>query len=185
MWVRAIRCPWTVLATRLVGQELVGRARLRGGVADDPQRVPLPGLHPPVVDDAVVPQILAGRPAGDRVIDHGFLDPAEEVHRALVPAALPEIEVDAGLVVHDHDAAALGHLLAPVGRPQALEHAHVVLVQAFGRGQVPERMAAQVQAVAVADGRLQTFVPGVVGGGPGPMAVHGEALVARQLRDVG
>lgn len=60
-----------------------------------------------------------------------------------------------------------------------------MLVQAFGRGQVPELVAAQVQAVEVADGHLRSFVPGVVGGGPVPMPVHGEALVARQLRDVG
>ena len=84
---------------------------------------------------------------------------------ALALAAFPAGEVDAGLVIHEEDAPAFGHVVAQAGGFEPFEHAQVMFVQAFAHGQVAELVAAQIQAVEVADGQLGPVVPGVVGGG--------------------
>ena len=56
-----------------------------------------------------------------------------------------------------------------------------MFVETLAHGQVAQLMAAQVQAVEVADGHLHALVPGVVGGGLVPVAVEGEAFIPGQF----
>ena len=56
-----------------------------------------------------------------------------------------------------------------------------MFVETLAHGQVAQLMAAQVQAVEVADGHLHALVPGVVGGGLVPVAVEGEAFILGQF----
>ena len=68
------------------------------------------------------------------------------------------------------------------GLPQALgldalHHAHVVLMLAFGGRQVAQAVVVHVQTEDVPDGHLLRLMPLVMGAGLVLMHIHGEACV--------
>ena len=152
-------------------------AALRLGAINDPHRPARPRHDPPVLGHAAVALVLAiHHPVLQPVLDPAFLGPAQDLHGALVAAAFPAGEVDAGRVMDEEPAPAFGHGMAPAAGFEALEPAHVVFVPAFAHGPVAEWMPAPVQAVEMAAGPLGPVVPGGGRGGRVSVAGAGEAF---------
>ena len=104
-----------------------------------------PRPHAPILGHPVVARVgRVARNALNPVEDHILFHPTDEIDGALLAAALPVGKVDARLVIDDEDALALRDTLPQALGLDPLERAHVVLVQALGRRQMPQRVRAQV-----------------------------------------
>ena len=148
--------------------------------------MPFARLHQPVVRHAVVASVRPiPQPAGQFFIHHVVFDPAQEIDGAFVAATFPVVEINPGLVMDQQHPPAFGHTLTQSPGRDALERAHVMLMQILPDRQMPQRVRAQIQTVEMSHRLFASLMPHVMRGRLVPVPVGGETVVTRQFRNRG
>lgn len=148
----------------------------------------LVALRPAVDGIGAIPGKIEA--ADDREV---LLGAADEVDAVAVLEFVPEPEVDARGIPDEDGFLPEGYPFADDGRAGALDGAHVVLLAAVDRvakGEMAQRVAAQVEQVEVADGvvgflALVRALGRVVAGMSDPVSVAGEDFEAGEVVDAG
>lgn len=177
----------------LVCEELVGLAAVGIGVGDAAQHDSVGGgadlfvaLHPAVGRIGAIPAEVAA--ADDREV---LLGAADEVDVVSVFEVVSEPEVDPRRIPDEDGLLPDGDPFADTGRAGALHGAHVVLLAAVdlvAKGEMAQRVAAQVEQVEVADGvvgllALVGAFERVVAGMFDPVSVAGEDFEVGEVAD--